>query len=93
MGSILNNAKLQPVSIGFGIGSGLKMNFQHQIAKSSNNPPLGLSKAASKYDAEALAEFNFRAGTKTKKGVLVAAIHGSIQSQRFSQDRANSIKT
>ena len=93
MGSIPNNAKLKPVSIGFGIGSGLKMNFQHQIAKSSNNPPLGLSKAASKYDAEALAEFNFRAGTKTKKGVLVAAIHGSIQSQRFSQDRANSIKT
>ena len=69
------------------------MNFQHQIAKSSNNPSLGLSKAASKYDIEALAEFNFRAGTKTKEGVLVAAIHGSIQPERFSQDRTKSIKT
>ena len=69
------------------------MNFQHQIAKALNNPPFGLSKAASKYDSEALAEFNFRAGTKTKEGVLVAAIHGSIQPERFSQDRAKSIKT
>ena len=43
------------------------MNFQYQIAKSSNNPPLELSKAASKYDVEALAEFDFKAGTKTKK--------------------------
>ena len=69
------------------------MNFQHQIAKSSNNPPLELSKAASKYDVETLAEFNFKAGTKTKEGVLVAAIHGSIQPKRFAQDRAKSIKT
>ena len=69
------------------------MNLQYQIAKSSNNPPLGLSKAASKYDVEELAEFNFRAGTKTKEGVLVAAIHGSIQPECFSQDRAKSIKT
>ena len=68
------------------------MNFQHQIAKSSNNPPLELSKAASKYDVEALAEFNFKAGTKTKEGVLVAAIHGSIQPERLSQDRAKPIK-
>ena len=69
------------------------MNFQYQIAKSSNNPTLGLSRAASKHDKEALAEFNFRAGTKTKEGVLVAAIHGSIQPKRFAQDRAKSIKT
>ena len=69
------------------------MNFQYQIAKSSNNPTLGLIRAASKYDVEALAEFNFRVGTKTKVGVLLAAIHGSIQPERFSQDRANSIKT
>ena len=69
------------------------MNFQHQIAKSANNPTLGLSKAASKYDIEALAEFNLRAGTKTKEGVLVAAIHGSIQPERFSQGRAKFIKT
>ena len=68
------------------------MNFQYQIAKSSNNPPLRLSKAASKYDVKALAELNFRAGTKTKEGVLVAAIHGSIQPERFSQDRAKPIK-
>ena len=69
------------------------MNFKYQIAKSSNNPTLGLIRAASKYDVEALAEFNFRVGTKTKEGVLLAAIHGSIQPERFSQDRANSIKT
>ena len=68
------------------------MNFQYQIAKSSNNPPLELSKAASRYDLEALAEFNFKAGTKTKEGVLVAAIHGSIQPERFSQGRAKPIK-
>jgi len=69
------------------------MNFQHQITKSSNNPTLELSKAAYKYDVEALAEFNLRLGTKTKEGVLVAAIHGSIQPERFAQDRAKSIKT
>ena len=89
---ILDDAKLKLNLIGFLLGTGLKMNLQHQIAKSSNNPPLGLSKAAAKYDVEALAEFNFRAGTKTKKGVLVAAIHGSIQPERFSQDRSKSIK-
>ena len=71
---------------------GLKMNFQIQIAKSSNNPTLGLSKAASKYDVEAIAEFNFKAGTRTKEGVLLAAIHGSIQPERFSQDCAKPIK-
>ena len=60
------------------------MNFKYQIAKSSNNPPLELSKAASRYDLEALAEYNFRAGARTKKGVLVSAIHGSIQPKRFS---------
>ena len=74
------------------MGTGHKMNYKYQIAKSSNNPAFGLSKAAYKYDAEAIAEFNFRAGTKTKKGVLVAAIHGSIQPQRFSQDRAYRIR-
>ena len=42
------------------------MNFQYQIAKALNNPPFGLSKAASKYDSEALAEFNFRAKTATQ---------------------------
>ena len=68
------------------------MKFQHQIAKALNNPPFGLSKAASKYDVETLAEFNFKAGTKTKEGVLVAAIHGSIQPERFSQDCAKPIK-
>ncbi len=69
------------------------MNFNYQIAKSTNNPPFELSKAASRYDLEALADFNFRAGTRTRQGVLVAAIHGSIQPQRFSQDSAKSIKT
>ena len=69
------------------------MNFQHQIAKSSNNPSRGLSKAASKYDIEALAEFNFRDGPKPKEGGLVAAIHGSIQPERFLQDRAKSLKS
>ena len=68
------------------------MNFQHQIAKSSNNPPLELFRAASKYDVDALAEFNFKAGTRTKKGLLVAAIHSSILPERFSQDRAKPIK-
>ena len=93
MDSILDDAKLKLNLIGFLLGTGLKMNFQHQIAKSSNNPPLGLAKAASQYDVEALARLNFRAGTKTKEGVLVAAIHGSIQPKRFAQDRAKSIKT
>ena len=69
------------------------MNFQHQIAKSSNNSSFGLSKAAFTYDIETLAEFNFRAGTKTKEGVMVAAIHGSIQPERFLQDRAKSLKS
>ena len=42
---------------------------------------------------KAIAEFNFKAGTRTKEGVLLAAIHGSIQPERFSPDRAKSIKT
>ena len=44
------------------------------------------------HDVDALAEFNFKAGIKTKKGVLVAAIHSSILPERFSQDRAKPIK-
>jgi len=63
------------------------MNFKYQIAKSSNNPPFELSKAASNYDLGALAELDFIAGTKTKQGVLVAANRGSIQPARFSQQK------
>tara|TARA_B100000470_G_C19481406_1_gene254630 strand:+ start:70 stop:324 length:255 start_codon:yes stop_codon:yes gene_type:complete len=63
---ILNDQKSQRILIGFWVGTELKMNFQHQIAKALNNPPFGLSKAASKYDSEALAEFNFRAKTATQ---------------------------
>ena len=70
MVSILDDVKLKLILIGILLGAGLKMNFLHQIAKSSNKPPLGLSKAASKHDVEALAEFYFWAGTKTKKGLI-----------------------
>ena len=63
---ILNDQKSPTILIGFWVGTELKMNFQHQIAKALNNPPFGLSKAASKYDSEALAEFNFRAKTATR---------------------------
>ena len=43
------------------------MNFQHQIAKSSNNPTLELSKAAYKYDVEALAELTLDLEQKLRK--------------------------